>query len=110
MQTALNALLAGGLATGAALRVLRQLVLERLVVLDCQPLGPGRIPLSVVTLAMTELAELALDVAMNSTQQELDALYGPPCCPALTPVAPRCGWWAWASSERASSMSPATST
>ena len=78
MQTALSALLAGGLATGAALRVLRQLVLERLVVLDCQPLGPGRIPLSVVTLAMTELAELALDVAMNSTQQELDALYGPP--------------------------------
>ena len=83
MQTALNALLAGGLATGAALRVLRHIVLERLVVLDCQPLGPGRTPLSVVTLAMTELAELALDVAMNSTQQALDALYGAPLLPGI---------------------------
>ncbi|MDP3707185.1 MAG: glutamine-synthetase adenylyltransferase, partial [Polaromonas sp.] len=35
MQTALDALLASGLETGAALRVLRQLVLERLVALDC---------------------------------------------------------------------------
>ncbi len=81
MQAALNALLAEGLATGAALRVLRQIVLERLVVLDCQSPGPGRTPLSVVTLAMTELAELALDVAMNNTQQELDALYGAPLLP-----------------------------
>ena len=81
MQAALNALLAEGLVTGAALRVLRQIVLERLVVLDCQPSGPGPTPLSVVTLAMTELAELALDVAMNSTQQALDALYGAPLLP-----------------------------
>ena len=36
MQTTLDALLASGLETGAALRVLRQLVLERLVVLDCE--------------------------------------------------------------------------
>ena len=81
MQTALNVLLARELDTGAALRVLRQIVLERLVVLDCQPSGPGPTPLSVVTLAMTELAELALDVAMNSTQQALDALYGAPLLP-----------------------------
>jgi glutamate-ammonia-ligase adenylyltransferase len=81
MQTALNVLLDRGLDTGAALRVLRQIVLERLVVLDCQPPGPGPATLSVVTLAMTELAELALDVAMNSTQQALDALYGAPLLP-----------------------------
>ncbi|MDB5845752.1 MAG: (Glutamate--ammonia-ligase) adenylyltransferase [Polaromonas sp.] len=35
MQATLDALLAGGLDTGAALRVLRQLVIERLAVLDC---------------------------------------------------------------------------
>jgi hypothetical protein len=35
MQIAYDALRAKGLDTGAALRVLRQLVMERLVVLDC---------------------------------------------------------------------------
>jgi glutamate-ammonia-ligase adenylyltransferase len=79
MQTTLEALLAQGLATGAALRVLRQIVLERLVVLDCE--APSQAPLSMVTRAMTELAELALNVAMDSTQQELDALYGAPLLP-----------------------------
>jgi glutamate-ammonia-ligase adenylyltransferase len=84
MQTTLDALLAQGLATGAALRVLRQLVMERLVVLDCEAGDPTRhLPeqLKVVTLAMTELAELALDVAMQASQEELDALYGPPQVP-----------------------------
>ena len=37
MQSTLDALLASGLETGAALRLLRQLVLERLVVLDVAP-------------------------------------------------------------------------
>ncbi len=81
METALNALLAQGLATGAALRVLRQIVMERLVVLDCEGDGPTQAPLAVVTRAMTDLAELVLDVAMAATQQELDALYGPPLAP-----------------------------
>ncbi|MEO8014721.1 MAG: hypothetical protein ABI642_11300, partial [Polaromonas sp.] len=40
MQVTLDALMASGLDTGAALRVLRQLVLERLVVLDCSPHAP----------------------------------------------------------------------
>ena len=48
MQTTLDALLASGLETGAALRVLRQLVLERLVVLDCEaptlPTACGSLP------------------------------------------------------------------
>jgi len=80
MQAAYEALSAQGLAPGAALRVLRQIVLERLVVLDCEP-GPSPTALTVVTLAMTELAELALDIAMDCTRLELDALYGAPLLP-----------------------------
>ncbi|MEO5658759.1 MAG: bifunctional [glutamate--ammonia ligase]-adenylyl-L-tyrosine phosphorylase/[glutamate--ammonia-ligase] adenylyltransferase [Polaromonas sp.] len=160
MQTTLAALLASGLETGAALRVLRQLVIERLVVLDCDvtptlpasrgslppegaalpaawqrqfrgrnlveeesaapelllpPLGEGGdgglpdaasvdpelskdtsvhftesgstlpelaattgVALHVVTRAMTELAELALDVAMRHSREALDAQHGAP--------------------------------
>ena len=67
---------AAGHDTGAALRILRQLVLERLVVIDT---GAGQqAPLPLVTGAMTELAEFALDVAMLHSSQMLDALYGPP--------------------------------
>ena len=49
MQATLDALLASGLETGAALRQLRQLVLERLVVLDCEmaptlPTACGSLP------------------------------------------------------------------
>ena len=67
---------AAGHDTGAALRILRQLVLERLVVIDT---GAGQqAPLPLVTGAMTELAEFALDVAMQHSSQMLDALYGPP--------------------------------
>ena len=134
MQATLDALLASGLDTGAALRLLRQLVLERLVVLDCAaptlhaargslppegavppaawqsqfrgrnlveegagaaatlaapelllpPLGEDRdgglpgVALHVVTRAMTDLAELALDVAMRCTREALDAQHGAP--------------------------------
>ena len=153
MQATLDALLATGLDTGAALRVLRQLVLERLVVLDCGDVAPtlptscgslplqgatppeaahlqavqaragglgaaafspegaaapaarqsrfrgpdwqgtastlltscdslppegGGVALHVVTSAMTELAELTLDVAMRHSSEALDALHGLP--------------------------------
>ena len=81
MQLTLDALLASGLATGAALRVLRQLVLERLVVLDCDGACESQAPLAVVTRAMTELAELALDVAMLDSREQLDALHGAPQTP-----------------------------
>ncbi len=115
MQVALDALLVSGLDTGAALRVLRQLVMERLVVLDCdgaceteaptlvasrafgvalppsfevgaEPArgGPSlrsQAPLQVITRAMTELAELALDVAMRDSADMLDALHGAPQTP-----------------------------
>ena len=62
---------------GESLRILRQLVLERLVVLDCEQ-GAD---LSVVTRAMTELAELALDVAYQEACSQLDAQYGTPMSP-----------------------------
>jgi [glutamine synthetase] adenylyltransferase / [glutamine synthetase]-adenylyl-L-tyrosine phosphorylase len=61
----------------SALRILRQLVLERLITLDCDQ----QAPLAVVTGAMTELAEFALDIACNETRRELDAQYGPPLAP-----------------------------
>lgn len=110
MLTAYEALQAQGLDTGAALRVLRQLVMERLVVLDCDheaptlvasrafgdapPLSPeegaefarggpdgGGVALEVVTRAMTELAELALDIAICESRPSLDALHGVPQAP-----------------------------
>ena len=60
-----------------ALRMLRQLVLERLVVLDCDQ----RVSLDVVTRAMTDLGEFALDLAFQEAQQQLDASYGMPTTP-----------------------------
>ncbi|OOG48414.1 glutamine-synthetase adenylyltransferase [Polaromonas sp. A23] len=121
MQTAYEALQAQGLDTGAALRVLRQLVMERLVVLDCDHeaptlvasrtalppegalrLRPGEagsaapadgdparaliaagVALEVVTRAMTELAELALDIAICASRPPLDALHGVPQVPGV---------------------------
>ena len=74
MEQALVPLLARLGELGAALRVLRQLVIERLVVLDCEQ----RAPLEVVTRAVTELAELALDHACQEALTQLDALYGAP--------------------------------
>jgi glutamate-ammonia-ligase adenylyltransferase len=59
---------------GTSLRVLRQLVLERLVALDCD----AQAPLATVTRAVTELAELALDVACREAMRELDQAHGAP--------------------------------
>ncbi len=80
MEQALQALLARQLETGAALRVLRQLVIERLVVLDCDA-GPGNpATLGIVTRAMTALAEFALEVAALESQRILDEAHGAPRC------------------------------
>lgn len=78
MAATLQALLATGLDIGAALRVLRQLVLERLIRLDCDGPSDTQAPLKMVTRAMTELAELALDVAMCHTRDTLDTQHGTP--------------------------------
>ena len=59
---------------GDALRIVRQLVMERLAMLDCDQ----QAPLEVVTLACTELAEFALDVACRESCAELDERHGAP--------------------------------
>jgi glutamate-ammonia-ligase adenylyltransferase len=74
MLLGLSALEATGLNTPSALRVLRHLVLERLAVLDTEQGAP----LSDVTHPMTELAELALDVAYQLAMVELTELHGTP--------------------------------
>ena len=74
MDAVCDALLARGNDTGTALRVLRQLVMERLIQLDCD----GQAPLSDITCAVTELAELALDRACRHARQELDTRHGAP--------------------------------
>mgnify|MGYP003615280225 FL=1 len=74
MRTTLFALQQQGHDVGASLRILRQLVLERLAVLDCD----AGASLQDVTACMTHLAELALDVACEQAFEQLDALYGAP--------------------------------
>ncbi|MDP3356025.1 MAG: bifunctional [glutamate--ammonia ligase]-adenylyl-L-tyrosine phosphorylase/[glutamate--ammonia-ligase] adenylyltransferase [Polaromonas sp.] len=96
MQTCFAALQAQGLDTGAALRVLRQLVLERLVELDCGPptqaattpaASDANTALRMITCAMTDLAELSLDIAVHESRKSLDALHGAPqaCEPPALP-------------------------
>ena len=65
---------AGGTPLAAALRITRQLVLERLLCLDCA----GEASMPQVTGAMTALAEFALDAACTHALAELDALHGVP--------------------------------
>ena len=74
MGVAYAALRSRAYDVAAALRVLRQLVMERLAVLDCDQ----QAPLATITLAMTELAEFALDVACTEAFVGLDALHGEP--------------------------------
>ena len=99
MEICLQALLARQLETGAALRVLRQLVMERLVVLDCDADPAQQAPLAVVTHAMTDLAELTLDLAVLESQKKLDALYGAPQRPStldgndIAPTSARANLW-----------------
>ncbi|MES2183782.1 MAG: bifunctional [glutamate--ammonia ligase]-adenylyl-L-tyrosine phosphorylase/[glutamate--ammonia-ligase] adenylyltransferase [Pseudomonadota bacterium] len=85
MTEALAVLRSSGHGTGSALRILRQLVMERLAVLDCD----RQAPLAVVTRAVTELAELALDAACTEAFAELDARHGPP----LQPDGSRSQFW-----------------
>ena len=69
-----SALKATGLDTSAALRVLRQLTLERLAQLDCTL----QASLDQVTRGMTWLAEVTLDIAWQQVVADLDALHGAP--------------------------------
>lgn len=85
LVTAFAALRSRGYDVGSALRVLRQLAMERLAVLDCDQ----RAPLATVTTAVTELAEFALDTACRHAFEELDAVHGAP----LTPAGGRAQLW-----------------
>ncbi|GAA4426113.1 bifunctional [glutamate--ammonia ligase]-adenylyl-L-tyrosine phosphorylase/[glutamate--ammonia-ligase] adenylyltransferase [Acidovorax lacteus] len=83
MAQALDALRARGLDLGTAMRMLRQLVMERLIRQDCE----AQAPLADITRAVTELAELALDRACQQARAELDAQHGAPRGPQGQDVA-----------------------
>ncbi len=67
-------LLAQGRELGAALRVARQLVMERLIVLDVEQ-GAAMLD---ITATMTELAEVTLDYALRAAEAEADDKHGAP--------------------------------
>jgi glutamate-ammonia-ligase adenylyltransferase len=73
IATTFATLRAQGNPPGAALRILRQLVMHRLIVLDCSQQA-----LDVITHGVTALAEFALDVACREVFTELDARHGAP--------------------------------
>jgi glutamate-ammonia-ligase adenylyltransferase len=82
MQQLFDALRAGGTDVGTGLRTLRQLVLERLVELDCME----HASLEAVTATMTELAEFALDAAFVESARLLTQVHGEPRTPQGGPV------------------------
>ena len=82
MEEAMAALRARGVDLASALRTVRQLVMERLIRLDCE----ARAPLGDITRAVTELAELALDHACRHAREELDSRHGAPLGPQGQPV------------------------
>ena len=77
MAQAFDALTGSGFDTSSALRITRQLVLERLLCLDCD----AQAPLRQVTQAMTDLAEFTLSRACAQVQHALDQTHGAPTCP-----------------------------
>jgi glutamate-ammonia-ligase adenylyltransferase len=72
----------GGRDLPSALRVARQLVMERLAVLDLEEAAP----LDVVTGCMTDLAEATLEIALAAAREEADARHGPALGPDGRPV------------------------
>ncbi|MEO8297659.1 MAG: bifunctional [glutamate--ammonia ligase]-adenylyl-L-tyrosine phosphorylase/[glutamate--ammonia-ligase] adenylyltransferase [Burkholderiales bacterium] len=74
IEATIDALIAKGRALPAALRRARQLVLERLAVLDVE----AQAPLSTVVQAMTDLAEVTLERALAAARTELDEHHGEP--------------------------------
>lgn len=85
IAAAYEALRSRGHDVAPALRILRQLVMERLVTLDCD----RQAPLETITSAVTELAEFALDAACTQACRDLDALHGAP----ITPEGQRAQLW-----------------
>jgi glutamate-ammonia-ligase adenylyltransferase len=74
MARLIERLRATGRPLAAALRVARHVVLERLAVLDIE----RDAAMHDITLAMTHLAEVTLDLALSAARNELDTIYGAP--------------------------------
>jgi glutamate-ammonia-ligase adenylyltransferase len=72
----------GGRDLPSALRVARQLVLERLAVLDIERAAS----LELVTGCMTALAEATLELALAAAREEADARHGPALAPDGRPL------------------------
>ena len=85
LQATFDALQAQGQNLANALRITRQLVIERLLCLDCEQ----QLPLAQVTQAMTDLAEFALNRALTQAQAALDQSHGAP----RTPTGQRAQVW-----------------
>ena len=78
----IDSLLADGRDLAQALRIARQLVLERLAVEDVE----HGAELQAVTGVMTVLAEITLERALAATRAELDLRHGPPLTPGGAPI------------------------
>ena len=74
IAAAIDSLQDKGRELGSALRVTRQLVMERLATMDVE----AGAAMSDITGAMTELAEVTLDRALAAAEVEADARYGAP--------------------------------
>jgi len=85
LKTSFDELRAQGQSSASALRITRQLVIERLLQLDCEQ----HLSLSHVTQAMTDLAEFALNLALTEAQAALDLAHGAP----MTPLGQRAQVW-----------------
>ncbi len=82
LQACIDTVLAQGRTLACALRVTRNLAMERLAVLDVEQ-GAD---LEVVTRGVTELAEVVLDRAVRHARTELDARHGELRTPSGEPI------------------------
>lgn len=86
LRQAYDALRAQGMDVARALRVLRQLVMERLIRLDCDA-GQESLSLGAVTASVTRLAEFALSEACQEAFARLKLLHGEPLAASTGQVA-----------------------
>ena len=77
LNASFDALRAQGQNSANALRITRQLVVTRLLSLDCDE----QLSLACVTQVMTDLAEFALNEALTEAQTALDLSHGAPMAP-----------------------------
>ncbi|WP_342621067.1 bifunctional [glutamate--ammonia ligase]-adenylyl-L-tyrosine phosphorylase/[glutamate--ammonia-ligase] adenylyltransferase [Rhodoferax sp. GW822-FHT02A01] len=82
MQSVYDHLRGDGMDVSAALRVTRQLVMERLLTLDCE----DACSLGEVTASMTALGEFALDIAFDASSLALQETHGAPLGPLGEPA------------------------